>query len=194
MRFAFGKGQAIYLSAPDPRDRDSGKGLSDIFVATGIEPLVSLMRSDGQPANDVETYVFENDGVTILALLRDLGPSSAAREPSPGGQEAIDLKLPHRYEVYDVRSHRALRRTSRLTLALGPVEPIVLALSEQQLPGLSISGPPSIHAGENADFRISPNGNSGAARDIIHIEITDPDGNVVPHYSANLLAMAGAAS
>ena len=188
-QFGFGKGHAIYL--PAPRDQGSAERLSDIFAAAGIEPLVSVMRSDGRPAADVETYVFENgrrrsSRCCAISTHRPRRPNLR-----PDRQEAIDLKLPHPYEVYDVRSRRALGLTSRLTLALGPVEPIVLALSEQPLPGLSISGPPSVHVGENADFRISPNGNSSAARDIIHIEIADPDGKVVPHYSANRLAQAG---
>ena len=154
--------------------------------------MLSLNRSDGRPADDVETYIFENGGVTILALLRDHDHASAGPGNALPGDDAIDHKLPHSYEAYDVTSRRAVGLTSRLTLALGPVEPIVLALSEQPPPGLSISGPPSIHAGENADFRISPNGKASVARDIIHIEIADPDGNVVPYYSGNRLATAGA--
>ena len=30
--------------------------------------MVSALRSDGRPADDVETYVFENGGVTIVDL------------------------------------------------------------------------------------------------------------------------------
>jgi len=140
-RFTLGSGQAIHLPAPRPRDRDGAKTLRDIFAAVGIEPLALPMRTDGQPADDVETYIFENGGVTILALLRDLDPASAAPEISRGGEEAINLKLPRASEVYDVRSRQALGLTSRLSLKLGPVTPVVLALSGQPLP-TSIAGPP----------------------------------------------------
>jgi hypothetical protein len=194
MPSALGKGQALYLSPPGPRDRNGGKGLSDIFAATGIEPLVSLTRSDGQPPDDVETYIFDHGGATIVALLRDLDPSSVVSEIPPGGREAIDLKLPHPYEVYDVRAHRPLGLTAQLTLEPGPAEPVVIALSGQKLPGLLISGPPIVYAGENTNFRIWKNGNFSAARDIIHIEIADPDGKVVPYYSGNQLALTGATS
>jgi hypothetical protein len=195
MRFAFGKGQAIYLPASGPGDRRTVSGLGDVLTSAGIEPLASLARSDGRPADDIETYVFENGGVTILVLLRDLD-TSRATEPleSPDARAAVNLALPRPYEVYDVRARRRLGLTSRLTLGLGPVAPIVLALSEQQVPGLSISGPRSVRVGETAEFRISPNAVSTAARDIIHIEIVNPNGDVVPHYSGNLVADGGAAS
>jgi hypothetical protein len=194
MRPELGKGQAIYFAAPRPGDRDGGKGLSNIFAAVGIEPLVSIMRSDGQPTDDVETYVFENGGITIVALLRDFDPASATPENSPAGQEAIDLKLLRPYEVRDVRSLQALGLTQRLKVELGRVAPVVLALSERPLPGMSISGPDNAHAGQTADFSISSNGNSTAALDIIHVEIADPDDVLVPYYSVNLLVPPGAIS
>jgi hypothetical protein len=185
------QGRAIYLPAAKLRDRGGRERFREIFAAAGIKPTVSLVRGDGRPAENVETYIFENGAVSIVALLRDLDPSS--RSPS-GGPETVDLRLPHVYEIYDVRAKRGLGRTARLTVELGPVAPVVLALSQQPLPGLSIAGPPSVHAGDNAEFRISPNGNLAAARDVIHLEVTDPGGSPVTHYGGNLLAPAGVVS
>jgi catechol 2,3-dioxygenase-like lactoylglutathione lyase family enzyme len=190
-RVGFGQGQAIYLAAPGSQDRDGKKHLRNIFAGAGIEPLVSLVRGNGQPADDVETYIFNDGGVTIVALLRDLDASAAAPPPEP---EAVNLELPRAYEVYDVRAQRGLGLTSRLKIDLGSVGPVVLALSQQPLPVPSIAGPPSVHAGDSAEFRISPNGNHAAALDVIHVEVADPDGNVPSHYGGNLLAPAGVVS
>jgi hypothetical protein len=191
---AFGRGEAINLPAPRPRDHDGSKRLRDIFAAAGIEPMVSLIRSDGRPTDDVETYIFNNGGVTIVGLLRDLDESDATRPNPPDEPETVELKLPRPYEVYDVRAQRALGHTARPKVAIASVAPVVLVLSERPLPEPSIAGPPSVHAGDRAQFRISLNGKSAAALNVFHIEVVDPDGTAVPYYGSNLLAANGTAS
>jgi hypothetical protein len=190
-RLAPGRGEAVFLPATMLRDRQGRERLRDIFAAVGVEPMAPLVRSDGRFAEDVETYIFENGAVAIVALLRDLDTSSGAPSGEP---ETLDLVLPRAYQVYDVRAKRGLGRTTRLTLKLGPVEPIVLALSEEPLPELSISGPPKVHAGDSAEFRIAPNGDPVAGRDVIHVEIADPDGSSAAHYGGNFVAAGGVIS
>ncbi|MGC2416034.1 MAG: beta-galactosidase [Stellaceae bacterium] len=192
-RSAFGRGEAINLPAPQPRDRDGCNRLRDIFSAAGIVPMVSLIRSDGRSTDDLETYIFKNAGITIVGLLRDLDKTDATRPNPPDDLETVELKLPRPYEVYDVRAQRALGYTARRKVAIGFHAPVVLVLSQQPLPEPSISGPTSVNAGDTARFRISPNGDPVATLDVFHIEITDPDGNVVPYYGRTLLAPERAA-
>jgi hypothetical protein len=70
-------------------------------------------------------------------------------------------------------------------VALAPVEPMLLALSEKPLAPPSVSGPLSAPRGANAEISISSN--SPAALDVIHLDAIDPEGNTVAHYSGNLL-------
>ena len=130
--------------------------------------------------------------MTIVALLRDLDASPGARPSSEA--EAVDIALRRPYEVYDVRAQRGLGFTARLKIEVRSVAPVVLALSEHRLPEFSIAGPPGVRVGETADLRIAVNGAPIAALDVFHIEVADPDSNIVPYYGSNLLAPAGAAS
>ena len=185
--FAFGKGKAIYMAFPDARGRESGRALTEILEAAGVQPRFSLVRPDGGPEGDVETYILENGEVTIVALLRDFVPP-----PTPTGGEAVVLTVPHPMNAYDLRPGRSLGSTGRLTLELGPVEPVLLALSEKPFAPPSISGPRNAHLGANAEFLIRSG--SAAALDVLRVEVIDPDGSVVEHYSENMIVAQGAAT
>jgi Beta-galactosidase len=198
-RLRLGQGKAISFAAPASSDCDGRQRLAGILAAAGVEPLFPLTRGDGGPVDDVETYVFRNGGVTILALLPDLPGSpracSRAAEPSAAlRRKAVIVRFPRPYEVYDVRARRALGMHSRLAVRLDSIGPTILALAEKPLPAPSISGPQSVHLGENALFRISAAGASAAAHDVIHFAVSDPEGRIVPYYSGNLIARGAAAS
>ena len=109
--FAFEKGKAIYATFPDERGRESGRVLSEILKAAGVQRCFPLMRADGGPASDIETYVFENGEVTIVALLRDFVPST-----DPSSREAIVVTLPHPLNARDLRTGRRLGSTDRLAV------------------------------------------------------------------------------
>jgi hypothetical protein len=183
--FAFGKGKAIYLTLADARGRESTRALAEILAASGIRSRVSLLRPDGGPENDVETYMFENGGVVILALLRDLVPPSTV-----AGRETVVLGLPRPLNAYDLRTGRSLGSADRVTIEPGPVEPTLLALSDAPFAPPSVSGPPSARLGANAEFAIRPG--APAALDVLRVDVVDPTGATVPHYSGNMI-VAGAA-
>jgi hypothetical protein len=79
-----------------------------------------------------------------------------------------------------------------LAVELDPVEPVLLALSDRPLAPPSISGPSNIRLGSNAEFQIRPD--SSAAVDVVHLDVIDPAGNIVAHYSGNLLVPRGGVS
>jgi hypothetical protein len=132
------------------------------------------------------TRVFQNGETTILALERDL-PAAFPIEP-----ETVTAGLPDRFHVYDLRMRRRLGETDRVTLDLDGVAPALLALSRQPPPEVSIAGPRAARPGDNVQFAIRSEG--GAAPGILHVEVVDPDGAAVAHYSGNRLAPAGSAS
>src|ERR1700756_828775 len=73
----------------------------------------------------------------------------------------------------------------RLELELGPVEPVLLSLSEKPIAPPSITGPRRAHLGEIAEFHIRSN--SPAKQGVIHLDVADPEGGTIAHYSENLV-------
>ena len=182
--FAFGNGKAVYLASANGRDRQNTGRLSRILGAVGVQPPFPVLRPDGGPADDVEIRIFRNGELTILSLQRDYAAPS-----HPDDDEIVVLALPRTFCVYDLRARRPLGNTDRLELALDAVEPTLLALSEKPIAPPSIDGPQRAHLGEIPEFQIRSN--SPAAHGIIHLDMFDPDGSLVAHYSGNLLT-AGA--
>jgi len=178
--FSFGKGKAIYLAPAGVRSGGRLRRLTEILNGAGVEPLFPLTSRDGRAVEDVETYVFHNGNLTIVALQRDYVLPS-----HPANVEAIAVTLPRPLNVYDLRAERALGTSDRLELELDSVEPAVLALSEQPIPPPTIVGPGSAHRGDNAEFFIG----SGApvVRHVVHLDVVDPDGLTAAPYSGNLI-------
>jgi hypothetical protein len=181
--FVFGSGRAIYLASSDHRQHRTIVRLSRILEAAGVKPLFPLLRSNGEPVDDVETYVFTNGDLTIVALQRDYRPSSTS--PS---RENLIMELPRAFDAYDIRAQQALGNTNRVNLELGLVEPVLLTLAERPLTSPSITGLPSAHLGEITQFHIASG--SPAARGVVHLEVVDPEGSTIAHYSGNLLVGA----
>jgi hypothetical protein len=179
--FAFGKGQAIYLASSAPHRPKRNQGLSEILDAAGAGPAFPILRMDGKPAEDVESYVFTNGEITIVALQRDyVSPSNAPNK------ESLAVQLPGELYAYDIRAQRALGRSDRVEVELDAVEPVLLSLSEQPLSRPSAAGPRTVHLGETLEFHIA-SGTPGA-RAALHIDVIGPDGAAIPDYSGNVLA------
>jgi len=100
--------------------------------------------------------------------------------------------LPHPLNGYDLRTGRRLGHTDRWAVELGPVEPVVLSLSEEPLAPPSISGPRNTRLGGNAEFVIRPD--DPTAVDVVHFDAIGPGENDVAHYSGNLLVTRSGAS
>ena len=79
--FTFGKGKAIYTTFHDEGGHENSRTLSEILEAAGVRPRLPLVRGDGVP-------VFENDEVTIVAVLRDFVPGL-----DPSRREAVVMAL-----------------------------------------------------------------------------------------------------
>ena len=68
---------------------------------------------------------------------------------------------------------------------MGPVDPTILALSEEPVAPPTVSGPHDARLGTNAEFLIGSS--SPAALAVIRLDVIDPERNAVAHYSGNLL-------
>jgi hypothetical protein len=162
------------------RHRESTRRITRILDDAGVKPPFPVARPGGQPANDVETHVFTNGDLTLVALQRDYLPQPASDSP-----ETVVLTLPRPFNVYDIKAKQALGNTDRLEVELGPVEPVLLTLSEKPLAPPSIAGPRSAHLGETAELHIGAG--SPAQRHVVHLDVMDPQGGTVAGYSGNLL-------
>jgi hypothetical protein len=185
--FAFGNGKAIYLPPLDHRGRQPAAAILD---DAGIRPRFPLLRADGSVADDIETKIFDNGAVTIVALQRDFpGTPETDSSALPNDPEKVVLVLPRPLFVYDLRKGRPLGSTDRLPVELGPVEPTLLAMSEQPLAPPSVSGPRGARLGANAEISISSS--SATAFNVIHLDVIDPEGQTAAHYSRNLMIRGG---
>ena len=184
--FAYGTGKAVYLVPANGRDPQNWRRLSQILDTAGVRPLFPVRRTDGQPSTDIETYTFRNGELTILALQRDL-PAIARLDD----REAVVVKLPKESSVCDIRARQSLGTTDQLEIELGPVEPALLTLSEKPVAPPMITGPRRAALGAIVEFGIEPR--SPAARGVLRLDVVDPDGTTVGHYSRNLIAWRGMA-
>jgi len=186
--------RAIYLGAPAEPSEEFSRRLSRILEEVKIQPPFPLGSSDGA-VRDVETHIFDNGDVSIIALERDPDGSTTHNSAATDeGGEAISIALPHRSFVYDVRRRRTLGETDRIELKLSSAEPAIYAVSKAELPGLIISVTNRIEAGETASMTLAFRRHSPAMHDVLHIEIIDPTGRVVPYYSRNLVLGSGPAT
>ncbi|HUB12568.1 MAG TPA: alpha-amylase family protein [Acetobacteraceae bacterium] len=99
------------LVAPDDRT-----ALSALLSQAGVAAPIRFTA----PQMDVEMHTFAAGTRTIVALQRS----------SPGeGNEAVELTLPQRMLVTDLRRGVALGRWQKLTVTLGPIEPAILQIA-----------------------------------------------------------------
>src|SRR5262249_8750680 len=87
--FTFGKGRAIYTTFDDEAGRERSRVFSDTLESVGVRPRFPLVQPDGELARDIETYIFENGEVAVVALLRDFVPSADL-----GDRETVVMTLP----------------------------------------------------------------------------------------------------
>lgn len=206
---AFGRGKAIHLNAnllDYHRERVLGKGtetrdlIAGILNDAGVAPAFPITGEDGRPASGVELQQFRNGDVTILALLSnpdlrvdELGPPDFRSNEHFARTRALKLAMPEAMFAYDVRAGRFLGNKRELSLQLDPYEPVIYALSVRTAPELVIRAPERIARGETGYLGISFNGRTSAATHIMHVEVSDPSGRLVPSYSGNLRAPSGRA-
>jgi hypothetical protein len=166
-------------------DREAVGMLRGLLAAGGVVPGVLLTAVDGAPVSDVARYVFADGDVTLVGLQRD-GASAAT------GEVVLNLRKPS--YVYDLRSRHALGRLDHLRLSLDAVAPTVLAVAPRPLPAPTIAGPSSLRLGALGEFRLALVEGGDAAPHVFHVDVIDPAGSVVAHYSGNLVAPSGDAA
>lgn len=206
----FGRGKAIHLNV-DPvsyyRDRLLGKEkdvhhlMRRILETNLAEPEFRLSDLSGKPPIGAEIHVFHNGRVRMVALHNN--PQLSLPDPNPLDTisnkrfevpRIVVLTLPGERFVYDVRAARSIGKQKQLRIKLDPYEPTILSTSSAAIPSLTIVGPRHLRAGETGTFALTLAGPSPAVLHVFHLDVVDPTGKIVPHYSGNILAPNGRAT
>jgi len=164
----------------------------------GVQPQFRVTDNQGRRVQGVETHVFRNGAVTLVALLSnpdlrvdELGPPDFRSNENFAHRQSLQLALPEALAVYDVRAAKALGKTRELHVELDPYEPVIYAVYPDPLPDLTLTVPARVARGGTGRARISFSAVTPAAVHILHVDVTDPGGRLVRHYSGNVQAPLG---
>jgi len=204
---AFGKGKAISLSPgmlSYYRDRLQGKEqaalerIGRLFKNASVAPAFAVTESSGAPAVGVEVHTFRNGGVNIVGLLanrqlyiEDLGPPGSISNQRFDKPRTVLLTLPGDFYVYDVRAAKPMGKRKQVTVQLDPYEPTIFSISPIALPSLAVSAPARLGRGQSGQLGMGFSGSSPASAHVFHVDVLDPAGEIVPHYSGNTLGSNG---
>ncbi|MBT7298017.1 MAG: hypothetical protein HN849_00800, partial [Victivallales bacterium] len=123
--FAGDRGVCLGRSA----NQDSTDALDKAVATLGIHGAVRWQTADGRPPQRVRMYRFRLGRTRYLGILPAAAPEVEAEGP-------LTIDLPEEYNVYDCRTGTRLGSLRRLTVALRPGEPHVLALLPHKPTGI----------------------------------------------------------
>jgi len=179
--------------------------LREYLGRVGIRPVADIRKSTGTHLSCSQVAEFRKGTTKYLAIVPEPTCSDA-------GKVTVNLAAPQ--YVYDLRAHRALGRTARVSGILVPGEPLLFALMPAPMGRLSLrpaetsGGPVRVKAGDIVKFSIrltarravaAPNrqatgeGTPRLPENAVHIEVRNPAGKVLDYYGTNLPLLNGAA-
>ncbi len=206
-----GKGHAVYLNL-DLTDYHrwrlkAGEGndalttLESIFNLIGIKPAITVSRLDGGVLSAVEVHTFANGAAKIIALHRnfqlridELGPPEYQSNGAFEKEEKIDINLGSEYAVYDSRTGTSLGNLQNIRVTLKPFEPLIFTLLPKPAKELTVLTSEKPKRGEKITILASLDAPAPADVHVFRMEVTGPDGKVIPYYSRNVKAFKGVAS
>ncbi len=151
--------------------------LAGLLTKAGVVPPVVLTGPDGQRATNVDTHVWQNGGVMVVAL-QAMVPWGAPSE--------IGVRLATPGLVYDMRRPGPPRRSDRLDIGLASIEPTILAVSASPLPAPTLSGPDQATPGAQLTWRVGLDGPTPADVHAVRVDLLDPAGAVARPLSGVL--------
>lgn len=172
-----------------------------LFDAQNLRPRFAAKGADGQPIVGVETHLFRNGAATVVGLLtnpqlrvHELGPPEFKSNERFETAKQVRLSLPAEMYVYDVRAAKSLGRMKEISVQLGPYDPAIYALTPEPVPALRVVAPARAARGGVAEISLSFDGAAPAAKQVFHVEVRNPSGELQYPYSGNVVATGGVAS
>jgi len=175
--------------------------LQELFDKRGLRPAFTVLDDSGRHPTGVETHSFRNGGVTLIGLhgnpqlrVDELGPPEFKSNERFEKPRSLRLSLPSELHAWDLRAGKPLGKRKELSLTLDPYDPLIFAFSAAPLPELRFSVPSRIARGDTGHLSLAPTAESPAATHVYHVEVLDPTGRLLPHYSGNAIAPGGRAA
>jgi hypothetical protein len=207
---AFGRGRGIYLNAEVlnyhqqrlvSKEGPVHQMMSQLLAGSNVKPEFAVTDAAGKSVVGVETHVFRNGGLTIVALMsnpqlrvNELGPPEFRSNDRFAKPVPVKVSLPREGFLYDIRAAKDLGKRKELNVTVQPYEPSIFAVSPSPLPELQLTAPERASRGETVRLGIHFANSSIARNHIIRIEVVNPSGETVEAYSGNLIAPSGTAS
>jgi hypothetical protein len=151
--------------------------MAALLGEAGVHPPLALLDATGRPAADLDIRLFRSGRLIIAGIQRQDGVE---------GQRPVELRLPGQLWVRSLRDGTPAALTDRLSLQLGPIEPVLLALSTAPLPAPTLFGPAHAAPGDLVTFRLGLDGPASAAAHVLRLDVVDPTGQVVPAVSGTV--------
>ena len=156
--------------------------MAALLAEAGVHPPLALLDATGRPAADLDIRLFRSGGMMIAGIQRQDGVE---------GERPVELRLPGRLWVRSMRTGAPATLTDRLVLQLGPIEPVLLALSASPLPAPTLSGPAQAALGDLVTFHLGLDGAPSAAAHFVRLDVVDPTGQAVPAASGTVRVPPG---
>jgi len=158
----------------------------------GIEPEVEAVAEEGRLRGiDIITY-HDGDAAYYGFTPNDWYEFSwLLTMPLATEFEGVSSASGH---FYDAREGKYLGKGRSFQATLERGSAVVVARLPYRVSGLDIAGPAAVKTGEEAEFRIRVRaGNGEPGRHVVHCDLAGPDGGLLRHYAANLVATNGEA-
>jgi len=167
---------------------DQSRKLADLLARTAdIQPavLVSSRKDAAMPPSEIVR--FRCGAIQFVGLLRNLLSYESNVYPAT-------IRFPSESHLYDVIQGKYLGTTREINDDLSyRVE--LYAMLPYRVRAVEIRGPDTCTAGMPASFAVKliPEGNVGACKHVIRVEVIAPDGRNLAHYAVNAVTEKGAA-
>jgi hypothetical protein len=175
--------------------------MAELLGRAGIKPEFAVTDASGNPVTGVETHVFRNGGVRLVALLTnpelridELGPPEFKSNDRFAKPVTVRLRLPGERFVYDVRGAKGLGRRKELSVTLEPYEPAIFTVAAEEIPLMQLAAPARVPLGGSAVVGIRFATATPAENHVLHLDVVNPSGKTVAFYSGNLVAHEGTAA
>jgi len=154
-----------------------------------VKPQFAVTNSSGHPVVGVEVHVFRNGSTHLIALqsnpqlrVDELGPPDFRSNERFEVPVKVSLTLPSLQYVNDVRKGKPMGQLKTIDVTIDPYEPTIFAVSLEAQPDLRVTAPASASRGANVTIAID-------GEHIVHLDVEDPQGKTIPHYSGNFIAL-----
>ena len=175
-----GKGQAFCLNFSPAAPPDQLGVIDYLLHRSGVARRVDLAKPDGERLLSAERFLYRSGDNWLLASLL---PKSVP--------EALTVSLPGDGYVYDLLEPKPLGRAKEVRLAPNDRRVLLLAQLPYQVQALDVSLPASARLGQDLPVSAELRTDGAPGLHIFRLEVFDPAGELVRHYSRNLDAPNG---